>query len=61
MTETTAYPLTWELASLYPHPEQSAFEDCLQQIKMSLEDLVTRVAELSQSIPGTMPHSGVTF
>ncbi|WP_417392893.1 M3 family oligoendopeptidase [Gimesia sp.] len=49
MTETTAYPLTWELASLYPHPEQPAFEDCLQQIKKSLEDLVARVEELSQS------------
>ncbi|MCA9014741.1 MAG: M3 family oligoendopeptidase [Planctomycetaceae bacterium] len=49
MTEATSYPLTWDLASLYPHPDQPEFENGLKQMKASLEDLVTRVAQLSTS------------
>ncbi|WP_339727495.1 M3 family oligoendopeptidase [uncultured Gimesia sp.] len=49
MTEATSYPLTWDLASLYPHPEHADFENGLKQMKASLEDLVTRVAQLSTS------------
>lgn len=47
MPEATSYPLTWDLASLYPHPEHADFEAGLKQMKASLEDLVTRVALLS--------------
>ena len=53
MTETTAYPLTWELESLYPHPEHADFENCLKQIKSSLEDLITRVEKLSTTVDPT--------
>lgn len=49
MTEATSYPLTWDLASLYPHPDHADFENGLKQMKASLEELVTRVAELSTS------------
>ena len=49
MTEATSYPLTWDLASLYPHPDHTDFENGLKQMKASLKDLVTRVAELSTS------------
>ncbi|WP_298859478.1 M3 family oligoendopeptidase [uncultured Gimesia sp.] len=46
MAESTAYPLTWELDSLYPHPDHSDFENCLEQMKVSLESLIKRVGEL---------------
>ncbi len=46
MTEVAAYPLTWELDSLYPHPEHSDFENCLEQMKVSLESLIKRVEAL---------------
>ncbi len=46
MTESTTYPLTWELDSLYPHPEHADFENCLQQMQATLEELVERVAQL---------------
>ncbi|QDV52642.1 M3 family oligoendopeptidase [Gimesia fumaroli] len=49
MTEATSYPLTWDLASLYPHPEHADFESVLKQMKASLEGLVSQVAELSTS------------
>ncbi|QDT44504.1 Oligoendopeptidase F, plasmid [Gimesia alba] len=49
MTEAISYPLTWDLASLYPHPDHADFENALKQMKTSLEELVTRVAELSTS------------
>lgn len=50
MAESTAYPLTWELESLYPHPEHADFERCLTQMKTSLEDLISRVAQLSTAV-----------
>lgn len=46
MTESTTYPLTWELDSLYPHPEQADFENCLQEMQATLEELVKRVEQL---------------
>ncbi|MDF1744991.1 MAG: hypothetical protein P1V19_14940 [Gimesia sp.] len=46
MAESTAYPLTWELDSLYPHPDHADFENCLEQMKVSLESLIERVEEL---------------
>ncbi len=57
MTETTAYPLTWELKSLYPHPDHADFEACLKQMKASLEDLVKRVEQLSSA---TDPQTDAT-
>lgn len=50
MAESTTYPLTWELESLYPHPEHADFERCLTQMKASLEDLISRVARLSTAV-----------
>ncbi|QDU07943.1 M3 family oligoendopeptidase [Gimesia aquarii] len=48
MTEVAAYPLTWELDSLYPHPDHSDFENCLDQMKVSLESLIERVEALPE-------------
>lgn len=49
MTEATTYPLTWDLASLYPHPEEAEFEERIKQVKASLQDLVAQVETLSTS------------
>lgn len=42
----TAYPLTWELESLFPTPESAAFDAELKQYKANLERLAERSGQL---------------
>jgi oligoendopeptidase F len=42
------YPLTWELESLYPHPESDDFRAIVDWLKTEL----SRLAELSEDLPG---------
>lgn len=41
------YPLTWELGSLYPHPESDEFRASVDRLKAELR----RLAEQSESLP----------
>ena len=42
------YPLTWELDSLYPHPQSDEFRAIVDQLKTEL----SRLADLSEDLPG---------
>ena len=54
-TETLSYPLTWELDSLYPHPETAEFRSAVDGLKQQLETLATNV----ESLPDVSSNANV--
>ena len=43
---SSTYPLTWELDSLYPHPETAEFRETVDALKQQLESLAANVETL---------------
>ena len=44
---SNAYPINWELDSLYPHPESDDFRTTIDQLKSEL----SRLADSSEELP----------
>ena len=53
MSTTTEFALTWDLDSLYPHPETDEFKQIFESYKADLQQLATD----SESLPGLEPSN----
>ncbi len=45
---STAWPITWDLDSLYPHPESDEFQSLLNEFRSAIEQLAADSEELPQ-------------